>query len=81
MVKIGHDTRATTFAKWSVWFKNLKCKKGAKNDCLTTVKLIVQETAPKNTEDSKNESIFKMAEIGHNPKAVALAKWSVWLKN
>ena len=48
---------------------------------MTTLKLIVQETAPKNTEDSKNESILKMAEIGHNPKAIASEKWSVWLTN
>ena len=41
----------------------------------------VQTTAPKNTLYSKNESILKMAKIGHDAKVIAFAKWSVWVKN
>ena len=29
----------------------------------------------------ENESILKMAKNGHNAKAIAHAKWAVWLKN
>ena len=29
----------------------------------------------------KNETIFKMAKIGHNAWAIAHGKWSVWVKN
>ena len=41
----------------------------------------MQETARKNSSYSKNESILKMAKNGHNAKAIAHAKWAVWLKN
>ena len=38
----------------------------------------MQKTAGKNTKYSRNETILK---IGHLAKAIAFAKWSVWLKN
>ena len=38
----------------------------------------VQKTAQKNTKYSRNETILK---IGHLAKAIAFAKWSVWVKN
>ena len=38
----------------------------------------VQKTAGKNTQYSRNETILK---IGHLAKAIALANWSVWIKN
>ena len=37
----------------------------------------VQKTAPKNTKYSRNETILK---IGHNAKAIAHAKSSLWVK-
>ena len=40
MAKIGHDAKAIAFAKWSVWVKNLKCQKGAKNDSTTTLEVL-----------------------------------------
>ena len=40
----------------------------------------MQKTARKNSLYSKNESIFKMAKNGHNAKAIAHAKWPVWVK-
>ena len=40
----------------------------------------MQKTARKNSSYSKNESILKMAKNGHNAKAIAHAKWAVWLK-
>ena len=41
----------------------------------------MQKTARKNIQYSKNESISKMAKNGHNAKAIAPAKWAVWVKN
>ena len=38
----------------------------------------VQKTAPTNTKHSRNETILK---IGHNAKAIAHAKSSLWVKN
>ena len=39
MAKIGYDAKAIGFAKWSVWVKNSKKQKGAKNDSTTTLQL------------------------------------------
>ena len=38
----------------------------------------VRKTTPKKTKYSRNETILK---IGHNAKAIAHAKSSLWLKN
>ena len=38
----------------------------------------VQKTARKNTKYWKKKTILK---IGHLAKAIALAEWSVWVKN
>ena len=40
MAKIGQYAWAIAHAKWSVWVKNLKCQKGAKNVCTTTLELL-----------------------------------------
>ena len=39
MAKIGHDAKAIAFAKRSVWVKNKKCQKGAKNNSASTLEL------------------------------------------
>ena len=41
-------------------------------------KCCVQKTVRKNIKYSINETILK---IGHLTKAIAFAKWSVWVKN
>ena len=41
----------------------------------------MQKTAEKNRKYSKNESILKIAKNCHNAKAMAHAKYSVWVKN
>ena len=67
-------------AKWSVWVKNLKCQKDAKNNCKTTLELL----SGKNS--FKKDLIFEKREHFENgqnwPKAlvIAHAKWSVWVK-
>ena len=82
MAKIGHDAKAIAFAKRSVWVKNKKCQKGAKNNSASTLELsCAKNCSKKKTFYSKNESILKMAKIGHDAKAIAFAKWSVWVKN
>ena len=40
----------------------------------------MEETALKNSLYSKNENIFKLTKNGHNAKAIAHAKYSVWIK-
>ena len=40
----------------------------------------MQKTAPKNSYYSKNETILKIGKNSQNAKAIAFAKWSVWLK-
>ena len=40
----------------------------------------MQKTAQKNSLYSKNEIILKMAKNGHNAKAIAHAKYSLWVK-
>ena len=41
----------------------------------------IQKLAPKNSYHSKNETVLKIAKNGHNAKAIAHAKYSVWVKN
>ena len=44
----------------------------------------VQKTAPKNTKYSRNETSFKIGHLAKaiaHAKAIAFAKWSVWVKN
>ena len=41
--------------------------------------VLCKKPAPKNSKYSKNESILKMAKNGHNAKAIAHAKYSVWI--
>ena len=40
----------------------------------------MQKTAPKNTYYSGNETILKIGKNGHNAKAIAFVKWSVWVE-
>ena len=42
---------------------------------------IMQKTAQKNSQYSKNETILKIGKNSHIAKAIAFAKCSVWLKN
>ena len=44
----------------------------------------VQKTARKNTKYSRNEKILKISHLAKaiaHVKAIAFAKWSVWVKN
>ena len=57
MARIGHDPLAIAHTKCSVWAKNKKCQKGAKNDSTTTLKLLCQKT------NSKTPNILKMTAV------------------
>ena len=48
MAEIGHDAWAVARAKWSVWVKNAKCQKGAKNNFTTTLNLLFAKNRCKN---------------------------------
>ena len=43
--------------------------------------VLCKKTAPKKRYYSKNESILKIAKNGHQAKAIAFAKPSLWVKN
>ena len=79
MAKNGHNAKAIAHSKCLVWVKKYNCLKHAKNVSTNTLKLFYAKKAPKNNLYSKNESILKMAKNGHNAKAIAHAKYSVWL--
>ena len=83
MAKIGHDADAIAFAKWSVWVKNLKCQKGAKNDSTTTLKMSCGKNCPEkhllfekwehfengqNWPRHKGYSLCKMVSLGQKLK-------------
>ena len=53
MAKNGHIAKAIAHAKYSLWLKNLKCKKGAKNDSTTTLELFLEKNG------SKKQLIFE----------------------
>ena len=81
MGKICHDAKAVAFANWSVWVKNLKCHKGARNDCTSRLELLCAKNRSKKHVIFEKKSILKLAKVGHDAKAIAFAKWSVWVKN
>ena len=76
--------KAIAPAKWSVWDKNQKCQKHAKDQSTSTLNLFcAKKSAAKKNKYSSNEITLK---IGHLPKAIAqvkaraFPKWSVWVK-
>ena len=52
-----------------------------KNDSTITLPLFYAKNDSRKQAKTKNESILKMAKNGHNAKAIAFAKWAVWVKN
>jgi len=56
-------------------------KKHAKNLSTTQCSCSMQKTARKNSSYFKNESILKIAQNGHQAKAIVFAKSSLWLKH
>ena len=78
ILKIGHHAKAIAFEKSSLPSK-IKIPKNMSKSILQIISsCCVQETLPKNTKYSRNETILK---IGHHAKAIAFAKSSLWVKN
>ena len=92
ILKIGHLTKAIAHAKaiYSLCKmvslgQKLKMPKTCEKQFYKNFKVVLcKKTAPKNNNYSRNETILK---IGHltkaiaHAKAIAFAKWSVWVKN
>ena len=81
MAKVGHDAKIIAFVEWSVWVKSFKCQKGAKNDCTSRLDLLCAKNRSKKQVIFEKKRILKMAKVGHDAKAIAFAKWSVWVKH
>ena len=63
--------------------QKLKTPKICKNP-FYTLKLFVQKTARKNTKYSRNKTSLKighLAKVMAHAKAIAFAKWSLWVKS
>ena len=67
MISLGQKLKMTKRCEKQLYdhIRVVECKKAVK----------------KNSYYSKNQSILKMAKNGHNAKAIAHAKYSVWVKN
>ena len=78
MAKIGHHAWAV---KWSVWVKNLKCQKDAKNVRTTKLELLCARNRSKKRITLKKWDHFEMDNIGRDSWTVDHAKWSLWVKN
>ena len=79
ILKIGHHAKAIAHATFSLWVKNQNSKKHVKIHSTNHLELFcAKKPAPKNIKYSRNETILK---IGHNAKAIAHAKSSLWVKN
>ena len=62
--------------------QKLKMPKRCEKRLYGHIRVVVsKKTASKITLYSKNESILKMAKIGHDAKAIAFAKWLGLVKN
>ena len=81
MAKVGHNAKAIAHAKYSLWAKKIKLPQTCEKRFYKTFKLLYEKKRLKKQLYSKNESILKMAKNGHNAKAIAHAKWAVWVKN
>ena len=88
ILKIGHLAKAIAsawviaFAKWSLWVKTYNSKKDAKNHSTTGLQLYCRKDGcKKHGIYSKNDKFSKIARIGQYEKAMAFAKWSLWVKN
>ena len=80
MAKNGYNKNAIAHAKYSVWVKKKNCLKHAKNVSTNNIESFYAKNGSKKQLIWKNESILKMANNGHNAKAIGHAKYSVWVE-
>ena len=83
IAKNGHQVKAIAFVKSTLWVKNEKWKK--KNMLKTSLQHIAVVLCKKRLEKTANarkmRPFWKLPKNGHLAKAIAFAKWSLWLKN
>ena len=79
--KIGHEAKATALQNGQFKWKIKITKTMPKTVLRPRRKCAVQKTAAKNTKYLKNQTILEIGKIGHEAKAIAFAKWSVWVEN
>ena len=73
MAKIGHNAKAIGFAKWSVWLKNSKYQKHAKNVSRDTLELFWEGNGSKKTPNIWEITKFgKLLELATLKKLQAL---------
>ena len=81
--KIGHLAKAIAFAKWSVWVKNKKCQKHAKNHSRRTLALFCGKNSSEKTPNIgvlqnglswKGYSLCKMVSLDQELKMPKHAK-------
>ena len=84
ILKIGHLAKAIALAEWSVWVKNYKCQKHAKTILQEQQHLFCAKNGSKKhqiLEKKDNLENHHLAKAIAHAKAIAFAKWSVWVKN
>ena len=78
MAENGHQAKAIDFAKSSL----LKMHKNMLKTFLQHIAVVLcKKRLEKTANNWRNESILKMAQNGHQAKAIDYAKSSLWLKN
>ena len=79
IAKNGHQVKAIDLAKSSLFGQTLKMQKNMLKTFLQHITIVLcKKTARKNSLYSKNESNLKIAKNGHQAKAIAFAKSSLF---
>ena len=85
ILKIGHLAKAIVFVKWSVWVKKLKMQKTCEKPFYKIIRVVLcEKPLKKKTKSWRNNTISKISHLAKaraHAKAIAFAKWSVWVKN
>ena len=74
MAKVGHDAKIIAFVEWSVWVKNFKCQKGAKNDCTSRLDLLCAEKPLQETSNIRKKEHFENGQSWPRSKGYSLCK-------
>ena len=81
IAKNAHNAKAIAYTEYTVCMGQKKnCLKHAKNITKNTLTLFFEKKKPANIGKTRACGL-KIAKNGHNTKAIANAKYRVWLKN
>ena len=83
VAKIGHNAKAYSLCKMVSLRQKLHRSKWCKKRFSDHIRVVAvkKKTLEKTLNIGENGNIFKMAKNGHNARAIAFGKWSVWVKN